>query len=208
MHISDGVLNAPVLAAGFAGTALLAAATLRKMDLEEIPKVSVITAVFFVASLIKFPVGPTSIHLILNGLVGVVLGWRAFPAILLGLILQAILFGHGGVSVIGVNAIMLGGGALIAYMVWQLRHYVNISKKEIVFGALAGAVGVACSGIVLAVALLTTGEAFLGTVYYVLAAHIPIIIIEAAVVGSSAGFLYRVKPEILAGRVIKSPASS
>jgi len=208
MHISDGVLNAPVLVAGFAGTAVLAAATLRKMDLEEIPKVSVITAVFFVASLIKFPVGPTSIHLILNGLVGVVLGWRAFPAILLGLILQAILFGHGGVSVIGVNAIMLGGGALIAYMVWQLRHYVNISKKEIVFGALAGAAGVACSGIVLAVALLTTGEAFLGTVYYVLAVHIPIIIIEAAVVGSSAGFLNRVKPEILAGRVIKSPASS
>jgi len=208
MHISDGVLNAPVLAAGFAGTVVLAAITLRKMDLEDIPKISVITAVFFVTSLIKVPVGPTSIHLILNGLVGVILGWRTFPAILLGLILQALLFGHGGVTVIGVNAIMLGGGGLIAYMVWQLRHRFDIPKKEVVFGSLAGAAGVASSGIVLASALLTTGEAFLGTAYYVLAAHVPIIIIEAAVVGSAAGFLKRVKPEILAGQTSKHTASS
>ena len=105
MHISDGVLSAPVLISGFVGTAAITAATIRKMDLEEIPKISVITAVFFVASLIKIPAGPTSVHLILNGLVGVILGWRAFPAILLGLILQALLFGHGGVTAIGVNAI-------------------------------------------------------------------------------------------------------
>lgn len=203
MHISDGVLSAPVLVAGFVGTAVLAVATLRKMDLEEIPKISVITAVFFVASLIKIPVGPTSVHLILNGLVGVVLGWRAFPAILLGLILQAILFGHGGVTVIGVNAIMLGGGSLLAYMAWQLRHRVKSPKREIMFGALAGAIGVASSGIVLAIALLTTGEEFMGTVYYVLAAHVPIIIIEAVVVGSCAGFLQRVKPEVLAGQKVK-----
>src|SRR3569832_673704 len=99
MHISDGILSGPVLADGFAGTAMVAGLTLRKMDMEEIPKVSVITAVFFVASLIHVPVGPSSVHLILNGLDGVVLGWRAFPAIMLGIILQAILFGHGGVSV-------------------------------------------------------------------------------------------------------------
>jgi cobalt/nickel transport system permease protein len=204
MHISDGVLSAPVLISGFAGTAALTVATVRKMDLEEIPKISVITAVFFVASLIKVPIGPTSIHLILNGLAGVVLGWRAFPAILLGLILQAILFGHGGVTAIGVNAIMMGGGGLLAYMVWQLRHRVNIANKEVVFGAIAGATGVASSGIILAIALLTTGEAFTGTAYYVLGAHIPIIIIEAIVVGSCAGFLKRVKPEILAGQIPKT----
>lgn len=208
MHISDGVLSAPVLTAGFAGTVIVAAATLRKMDLEEIPKISVITAVFFVASLIKVPIGPSSVHLILNGLAGVILGWRAFPAILLGIILQALLFGHGGVTVIGVNTIMMGGGGLLAYMVWQLRHRFDTPKKEVVFGALAGATGVASSGIILALALLTTGEAFTGTAVYVLAVHIPIIIIEAIVVGSAAGFLQRVKPEALAGQVVKSPSSS
>ena len=199
MHISDGILNAPILAAGFAGTVVIAAVTLRNMDLEEIPKISVITAVFFVASLIKVPIGPTSIHLILVGLVGVVLGWRAFPAVLLGLILQALLFGHGGVTVIGINALMLGGGALAGAFVWQQRFRFKIKKTEVVFGAIAGATGVAVSGLILAGALMTAGDAFIGTAYYILAVHVPIILIEAAVVGIAAGFLHKVKPEILFG---------
>ena len=200
MHISDGILNAPVLVAGFAGAGVLAVATMRNMDMEEIPKISVITAVFFVASSIKIPLGPTSIHLILNGLAAVVLGWRAFPAITLGLVLQAIILGHGGVTVIGINALMMGGGGLIAYMVWQQRHRFYFKKKLFVFGALTGAVGVASSGIILALALATAGEAFHAVAGAALLAHIPIILIEAGVVGACAEFLQKVKPELLAGQ--------
>src|SRR5690606_37854850 len=118
-------------------------------------------------------------------------------AIMLGIILQAIIFGHGGVTVIGVNAIMLGGGALVAYLVWQLRHHFSFAKKEFVFGALAGAVATISSGVVLALALLSTGEAFIAVSGMILLAHIPIMLIEAAVVGACAEFLHRVKPEIL-----------
>ena len=203
MHISDGILSAPVLVAGFAGTLAMAAYTMRKMDMDDIPKISVITSVFFVASLIHVPVGPSSAHLILNGLVGVVLGMRAFPAIMLGVILQTILFGHGGITVIGVNSVMLGGGALMAYFVWQLRHRFNIKKKEVVFGALAGGTGIAASGVVLAVALVTTGKEFIASAGYVLVAHFPIAIVEAIVVGACAGFLLKVKPDILAGQRVK-----
>jgi cobalt/nickel transport system permease protein len=39
-----------------------------------------------VASLIHVPIGPSNAHLILNGLVGLLLGWGAFPAILVALI--------------------------------------------------------------------------------------------------------------------------
>lgn len=206
MHISEGILSAPVLTAGFAGTAVLAAATMRKLDMEEVPRISVITSVFFVASLIKVPLGPASIHLILNGLVGVVLGWRAFPAIMLGIILQAIIFGHGGLTVIGVNSLMLGGGGLVAYLVWQQRHRFRIKRRELVFGTLAGAVGTVSSGLVLALALVTTGEAFNAIAATVLAAHLPIMFIEAAVVGACAEFLQRVKPDLLAGQQV-GPAS-
>lgn len=199
MHISDGILSGPVLTAGFGGAAVLAAITMRRMDIEEIPKISVITAVFFVASLIHVPIGFSSVHLILNGLAGIVLGMRAFPAIMLGIILQAILFGHGGVSVIGVNSVMMGGGGLMAYGVWQLRHYFSYAYKEAIFGALAGGAGVLVSGLILALALLTTGEEFTATAGGVLVAHVPIIIIEATVVGYCAGFLARVKPHLLAG---------
>ncbi len=199
MHISEGILAGPVLAAGFAGTAVVAALTMRNMDMEEVPKISVITAVFFVASLIHVPVGVSSVHLILSGLVGVVLGKRAFPAVMLGVILQAILFGHGGVSVIGVNSLMLGGGALAAYAVWQLRHHFSIAKREVIFGGLAGGTALLFSGLVLSLTLLTKGEAFFVTAGAALAAHVPVIIIEAVVVGACAGFLMRVKPAVLAG---------
>lgn len=199
MHISDGILSGPILAGGFAGAALLAAATMRGMRTEEIPKISVVTSVFFVASLIHVPIGPASVHLILNGLVAVILGIRAFPAIMLGIILQAILFGHGGVTVIGVNSVMLGGGALIGYAVWQMRHRFSFARREVVFGALAGGISLFASGIVLSAALLTTGEAFWATAGYVLAIHFPLALIEAAVAGACAGFLVKVKPDVLAG---------
>jgi len=200
MHISDGILSAPVLAAGFAGTVALAAITLRKMDMDEVPKVSVITSVFFVASLIHVPLGPSSVHLLLLGLVGVVLGIRAFPAIMLGVILQTILFGHGGVTVIGVNSVMLGGGGLFAYFVWQQRHRFSFKKNEAIFGALAGASGILASGIILSISLVTTGEHFFATAAYTFAAHIPVAIIEAIVVGACASFLVKVKPDALAGQ--------
>ena len=205
MHIADGILSAPVIAAGFGVTAVIAAVTMRKMDLEEIPKVSVMSAVFFVANLIHIPVGPTSIHFILNGLVGVILGPRAFAAIMLGVILQAFLFGFGGVTVIGVNCVMLGGGALIAYFVWQLRHRFPMGDKlEMVFGAVAGAVGVSFSGVILALALFTSGDEFWATAGYALAAHVPALIIEAIVVGACVTFLKKARPDMLAGHVQKT----
>jgi cobalt/nickel transport system permease protein len=119
---------------------------------------------------------------------------------MLGIILQAIIFGHGGITVIGINSLMLGGGALIAYIVWQQRHHFSFNKRELVFGALAGAIGTISSGTVLALALITTGKEFNAIAGTVLVAHIPIMIIEAAVVGACAEFLNKVKPDILAGQ--------
>src|SRR6185437_8393536 len=58
--------------------------------------------------------GPTRVHLLLNGLVGVVLGRRAPLAILMGLTLQAVLLGHGGFTTIGINACVMTLPALLA----------------------------------------------------------------------------------------------
>jgi len=198
MHISEGVLSPTVWISGYAATAVVAALTMRKLDMEEIPKISVITSVFFVASLIKVPIGPTSIHLILNGLAGIVLGRRAFAAILVGIILQAIIFGHGGITSIGVNTLMMGTGSLVAYLVWLQRRRFSFKKREFVFGAIAGALGTITSGLILALALVTTGDEFRGVAVTTLSAHVPIMIIEAMVVGASAEFLNRTRPDILA----------
>ena len=87
MHILDGVLPTSVCAAGYAAAAPLAWYSIRKIKQEgdpreNIPKASLLTAAFFVASWVHIPVPPTSVHLVLSGLMGVVLGYFAFPAIL------------------------------------------------------------------------------------------------------------------------------
>src|SRR5438132_11685586 len=114
VHISDGVLAGPWLAGGFVVAALLAVLGAWRIRDEEIPQVALLTAAFFVASLIHVRVGPTSVHLLLNGLVGVVLGWRAGLAIPVGLFLQAALLGHGGMTTIGVNSCVMVLPALLA----------------------------------------------------------------------------------------------
>jgi cobalt/nickel transport system permease protein len=102
-----------------AGLALLAA---WRIGEEEIPRIALLTAAFFVTSSIHVKLGPTSVHLLLNGLVGVLLGWRAPLAILIGVTLQALLIPHGGLSTIGVNALTETLPALLVAGLFPLLH--------------------------------------------------------------------------------------
>jgi cobalt/nickel transport system permease protein len=114
VHISDSVLAPPWLAGGAVLAAALAAFGAWRVRDEEIPQIALFASAFFVASLIHANVGPTSVHLLLNGLLGVVLGRRACLAIPVGLFLQAVLIGHGGFSTIGVNSCVQAIPALLA----------------------------------------------------------------------------------------------
>src|SRR5262249_23244151 len=96
VHIADGVLRPPVLIAGLVVALLLAVIGAWRLRDEEVPRVALLTAAFFVASQMHVRAGPTSVHLLLNGLLGVILGWRAALAIPIGLFLQFELFSHGG----------------------------------------------------------------------------------------------------------------
>ena len=113
MHISEGVLSPAVLGAGAALAVAGLAMGLRKLDYDRLMTVAILAATFFVGSLIHVPIGPSSAHLILNGLVGILLGWAAFPAIFVALLLQAVLFhdalgdGAGGG---GGRLVLIGGG--------------------------------------------------------------------------------------------------
>lgn len=197
MHISDGVLPAQTWIGGYVVTGAITALCLRRSKAENIPKISVITAMFFVASLIHVPLGPTSVHLILNGLAGIVLGWAAYPSILVGLTLQALLFQHGGITTIGINTVNMGLPALVAYPLFGLRRRFPIRQGELVFGALAGFEGVLLGAVLLSLSLWTAGSEFSGVAKIAFLAHIPIMVIEAVICGVAAAFLKRVKPEVL-----------
>nr|WP_246804727.1 energy-coupling factor ABC transporter permease [Desulfosarcina cetonica] len=98
MHISDGVLPVSVAIGGYVASAALTVWSARQTRSEEMPKLAVMTAAFFVASLIHIPFGPTSVHLIIPGLTGAILGPSAFLSIGLGLLLQSLLFQFGGLT--------------------------------------------------------------------------------------------------------------
>ncbi len=200
MHISDGVLSAPVWMAGYAAATGIIAASIKKIKVDNMPKVAVMTSAFFVASLIRVPLGPTSVHLVLNGLVGIILGPAAFISIFVGLVLQAFLFQHGGITTIGINAIMMGTPALLAYTIFNLRNKFNFKRCEFIFGALAGGSGIFFGTAILALALATTGSEFVVVAKYAALAHLPVMIIEGIMTGFIASYLMKVKPEILRGR--------
>ncbi|TEU03821.1 MAG: cobalt transporter CbiM, partial [Dehalococcoidia bacterium] len=199
-HISDGVLSPQVWVSGYVITGALATYILtKKTDISEIPKLSVITAAVFVASLIHIPIGPTSVHLVLSGLAGITLGLAAFPAILVALILQAFLFQHGGITTIGINTVNMGLPALAAYGVFLAVTRINIKGKYTIFGGLAGGIAIALGIALLSLCLLSTGEYLEYVVPYVVVAHLPVVAIEAIVVGAFAGFMVRVRPQLLKG---------
>jgi cobalt/nickel transport system permease protein len=196
MHISEGVLSPAVLAGGAALAAAGTAVGLKKLDYEAIPQVAILSAAFFVASLIHVPIGPVSLHLVLNGLMGLLLGWMAVPAILIALFLQALLFQFGGLTVLGVNTVVMAAPAVFCF--YAFRPLLRCPPATAAVGAFAcGAVAILLSGLLVADALITTGQAFLQVAQLVLLAHIPVMIIEGLITLFIFLFLKKVRPEML-----------
>jgi cobalt/nickel transport system permease protein len=197
MHISEGVLSAPVLVTGALLTVGGTSLGLKKMDYEKIPEVAVLSSAFFVASLIHVPIGPSSVHLVLNGLVGVLLGWMVFPSILVALALQALLFQFGGFTSLGVNTFNMAAPAVLAYYLFNFpirraSHFISMLAG---FGA--GMIGVGLGALFVAIALVTTGESFLNVAKILVVSHLPVMVIEGIVTAFCVVFLKKVKPEIL-----------
>lgn len=197
MHISEGVLSAPVLITGAVLSAGGVAIGLRKMSYDKIPQVAVLTSAFFVASLIHIPIGPSSTHLVLNGLLGILLGWMSFPSILVALSLQALLFQFGGFTVLGVNTLVMAAPAVLAYLLFSPLVKKTSIPVVSAGGFLAGMTGIVFGALLVAFALISTGESFRNVAMVIIIAHIPVMIIEGIVTAFCILFLKRVKPEIL-----------
>ena len=204
MHIAEGVLSPPVWVGGWVLAAAGVAVGLRGLDYERMPRVAVLSAAFFVASFAHVPIGGSSAHLVLNGLVGLLLGWAAVPALFIALLLQAVLFGFGGLTTLGVNTVVMGAPAVACYVLFN--RWLRRAKGRAVFwlGFAAGGTGIAGGCLLLAAALVTTGRAFEQVAGLVLIAHIPVAVIEGLVTGTAAGFLRQVKPELLDAPVCRA----
>lgn len=191
-------MSGPVLIAGAAVALAGTAAGLQKLELDRVAQAGMLSAAFFVASLIHVPVGPSSVHLILNGIVGLLLGWAAFPAILTALLLQAMIFQFGGITTLGVNTVIMAVPAVVCY--YLCGPFVLKKPLLAVPAAFACGAGSVFMGALLAGAsLMFTQGGFLAVAGLIVTAHLPVMIIEGVVTVFCVAFLKKVKPEMLPG---------
>lgn len=211
MHIPDGIL--PPLAWGGAMlvSGAITAYSLRKINQQDdpraaVPKASMMTAAFFVASSIFFPLPPpmTSAHLILAGTMGVILGWYAFPAIVIGLILQAIVFGHGGITTLGANALIMGVPALLVFALFQMaRNRMAEGKTPIVLGFVGGFLGVVLAASIYYGFIIATipaeidRAAEINATILLCVSHLPVALVEGAFTAYLVSYLRRTRPGLL-----------
>ncbi|WNY27201.1 energy-coupling factor ABC transporter permease [Methanolapillus ohkumae] len=228
MHISEGVLPEWLLLAGWVVTIILLAVSLwwgkKHTDdmTKKIPQIAVTTAAFFAACMVRIPLPPTSLHLVLAGLVGILLGPFAFVCIFVGLLLQALLLGNGGLLVLGVNTVVMGLPALLAYPV-----FVALSKKTNygISAAVASVFAILLSTLLLAAVFIAGGITFgsmesvtefaskfmvlssiiqtfsnspwLLTFVLLIVMNLPLMIVEGVICAFIVPFIAKVKPEML-----------
>jgi cobalt/nickel transport system permease protein len=156
MHIPDGFLAPTITVPAYAVAAPLWAWAVRRHfgpdQVEALPAVGALTAVAFVLQTIMIPVpGGTSTHLVGAGLLAMVHGpLVAFVCESLVLLLQALFFGAGGITVLGVNALAMGlAGPVVAWAI-----HARLARRLPRAGAFLGAyLGMQVSTVLLALAL-------------------------------------------------------
>ncbi|HEX9243974.1 MAG TPA: energy-coupling factor ABC transporter permease [Anaeromyxobacter sp.] len=126
MHVPDGFLAPQLTLPAYAVSAPLWAWAARRhfgpASVESLPVVGSLTALAFVVQTILIPVpGGTSIHLVGVTLLAILQGpLAAFVCESLVLLVQALFFGVGGITVLGVNALAMGLlGPLVGWLAWK-----------------------------------------------------------------------------------------
>jgi cobalt/nickel transport system permease protein len=201
MHIHEAALSGSaegiaILCAGTVATTAGTALGLRKMEYEQMPQVAIVSSAFFVISLIHVPLGVTSVHLVLSGLMGLILGWAAFPALLIALLLQAVMFGHGGLLALGINTLTMGLPAVVCY--YLFRQALTWRHDGLAFsaGVGAGALAILLGALLTASAFWIAGKEFQLVGQAVLGFHFAVAAVEGLVTGSVIVFIRKVRPEL------------
>lgn len=211
VHILDGILSWPWWVGGFVLAGVLCWLGTRRLREEEIPRIAVLSSGFFVATLIVVPtiVPGTSVHLLLNGLVGIILGPRSALAILLALFLQALLLAHGGLTTLGINTCIMTLPALAAWLAFRRlrrRGWLSSARNCWLVGFVIGGVTVLATASLNAVTLwFGSNDTLEALALVVFVAHLPVAGAEAVIMGATVSFLAKVKPEMLGLQVTRTP---
>ena len=190
MHIADGILPVSLCVAGYAGAMAPVYVLGRRIEPVQVTRMGMLASAAFIASLIHFTVAGTSIHLGLFGLMGILLGRRAFPVVFVTLLFQTLLFQHGGLLSLGVNSVNMGLGSLSGWWLWRAPRV-----PEAVRAFLAGFAGILVPALLMAAefSMAGYGKGF----YYIAAVYLAAATIEGLLTVAMVGFFRRVRPQFL-----------
>ena len=198
MHIPDGFLDTRTIVATSAVSAGALYLAIKKINQHfspyKVPLMGVLASFAFVAQLLAFPVvGGTSTHITGAVLLAVILGpYTSLVIIALILVLQALLFQHGGILTLGANILNLGiMGSLFGYLIYRMRQNFFMAGVAafltLVAGGICAAAELAVSGRLpfhAAVISMTSAQAITG-------------LVEGFVTFSILAVIQRVRPDLL-----------
>lgn len=215
MHIAEGVLNGPVLLVSAALAVAGTARGLAQLRESQLPMAALLGAAFFVASTVHVPVGVGSVHLVLNGIAGLLLGTAVFPVMLVALFLQVLMFSFGGFSVLGANLLAMALPALVAHVL--LRRWLPVAgapeassrRRLLGIGAAAGVLGIGGAALLAASMLaLSGGRELQPLIGLLLAAHLPVMVVDAAIGAVTLCLLARMAPQALMANPVPGTAAT
>jgi cobalt/nickel transport system permease protein len=198
VHVPDGFLSPQTYVPAYAlaaGAWAYAARTLRRrLDETLLPRLAVLCALGFVLMSVMLPLpGGTSVHASGIGILAVVFGpWITFAAVSLVLLLQALVFGAGGITVLPVNALAMGlGGSLAACLGYRLLKPLDERAGLFAAGWLATAAPAVLIAIVLGIqpAIAHTAEGQPLFFPFGLSVTLPAVVVPHALLGIAEGLL-------------------
>jgi cobalt/nickel transport system permease protein len=159
MHIPDGYLSPQTYIPLFGMFVSAAAVAVKKVKKEvsarNIPYLGMAAAFSFIIMMFNLPVpGGTSGHAVGSAVIAIIFGpWAAMLAVSVTIIIQALIFGDGGITAIGANCFnMAVFMPFAAYFIFKLFNKSSTKKSRVTFSAfIAGYLSLVMAAILTAI---------------------------------------------------------
>ena len=158
MHIPDGFLDLRICVIMYILAVVFWFFSFRKargLSEKQIPLMASLTAMFFAAQMMNYPiVGGTTAHLLGGPILAITMGpYLGVISMTIILLIQALFFGDGGITTFGANVWNMGiVGTFVPFMIYRLTSHITSTQRGkfagVFLGALMGDVLAAlCAGL-------------------------------------------------------------
>jgi cobalt/nickel transport system permease protein len=208
MHIPDGFLTVYVTVPAFIITIIFWVISFKKIKItdQQVPIMGLLTALFFAAMMMNYPIiGGTTAHLLGGASIGLILGpFAGCISLTIILVLQAFLFGDGGLTTLGANVLNMGIiGVFVPCALFLLMNklFKGTGKKLFVMIFIAAFVG----DVLAAISAGTELGLSTPTFQYGLSVAVPAMAINHSIIGVAEGIvtvvligtLLKLRPDVL-----------